>query len=152
MGGRVLTMDKVLQFYVPGDFHDMAGMGMKAVRIPVPCPAFHDNVVARGGFPRTGSRLLDRAEGAGLKAILVLVGGTGEDVLGLGLLMEERREPPPPSDDNNKNKCNSTALRCAFACQFFGLALAGHPGLVNNASSLTSTSTTVGRGRPDNAP
>ncbi len=37
MGGRVLTMDKVLQFYALGDFHDMAGMGVNAVSIPVPC-------------------------------------------------------------------------------------------------------------------
>jgi hypothetical protein len=30
-------MDEVLQFYAPGDFHDMAGIGVNAVRIPVPC-------------------------------------------------------------------------------------------------------------------
>ena len=30
-------MDKVLRFYMPGDFHDMARMGVNAVRIPVPC-------------------------------------------------------------------------------------------------------------------
>jgi hypothetical protein len=89
-------MDEVLQFYALGDFHNMAGMGVNAVRIPVPCWTFHDNVVVNGDFPRTVSRLLDRAKGAGLKAILVLVGGMGEDVLGLGLSMEERREPPPP--------------------------------------------------------
>ncbi len=81
-------MDEVLWFYAPGDFHDMAGMGMNAVRIPVPCQAFHNNVVINGDFPRTVSRLLDRAKGAGLKAILVLVVGTGEDVLGPGLSME----------------------------------------------------------------
>jgi hypothetical protein len=114
-GGRVLMMDEVLQFYPPGDFHDMAGMGVNAVRIPLPCWAFHDNVIINGDFPRTVSRLLDRAEGAGLKAISVLVGGTGEDVLGLRLSMEECREAPPPGDDDNNNKCNSAALRCAFA-------------------------------------
>jgi hypothetical protein len=27
-------MDKVLQFYTPGDFHNMAGMGVNVVRIP----------------------------------------------------------------------------------------------------------------------
>jgi hypothetical protein len=122
-------MDEVLQFYAPGDFYDMAGMGVNAVRIPVPCRAFHDDVVVNRDFPRMVSRLLDRAEGAGLKAILVLMGGTGEDVLGLGLLMEECREPPPPNDNNN-NKCDSTASRCAFARQFVGLAPAGRPGPV----------------------
>ncbi len=80
-------MDKVLRFYPLGDFHDMAGMGMNAVRIPMPCWAFHDNVIVNGDFPRTVSRLLDRAKWAGLKAILVLMGGAGEDILGLGLLM-----------------------------------------------------------------
>ncbi len=123
-------MDKVLRFYAPGDFHNMAGMGVNAVRIHVPCRAFHDDVVVNGDFPRMVSRLLDRAKGAGLKAILVLVGGMGEDVLGLGLLMEERREAPPPNDDNNNNKCNSTALRCAFPRRFIGLAPAGRPGPV----------------------
>jgi aryl-phospho-beta-D-glucosidase BglC (GH1 family) len=81
-------MDEVLQFYATGDFHDMAGMGVNAVRIPMPCWAFHDDAVVNGDFPRTVSRLLDRAKGAELKVILVLMGGTGEDVLGLGLLME----------------------------------------------------------------
>jgi hypothetical protein len=123
-------MDKVLQFYTPGDFHNMARMGVNAVRIPVLCWAFHDNVVINGDFPHTVSRLLDRAEGAGLKAILVLVGGTGEDVLGLGLLMEERREAPPPDADDNNNKRDSAALRCAFACRFVGLAPARRPGPV----------------------
>ncbi len=123
-------MDEVLQFYVPGDFHDMSGMGVNAVRIPVPCWAFHDNVVVNGDFPRTVSRLLDRAEGAGLKVILVLVGGTGEDVLGLGLSMEECREAPLPDNDDNNNKRNSAALRCTFARRFVGLAPAGHPGPV----------------------
>ncbi len=130
MEGRVLTMDKVLPFYVPEDFHDMVRMGVNAVRIPVPCRAFHDEVVVNGDFPRTVSRLLDRAEGVGLKAILVLVGATGEDVLGLGLLMEECREAPPPDNDNNNNKHDSAASRCAFARRFFGLAPAGHPGPV----------------------
>jgi hypothetical protein len=108
-------MDKVLRFYVPGGFHDMAGMSVNSVRIPVPCRAFHDDVVVNGDFPHTISRLLDRAKGAGLKTILVLVGGTGEDVLGLGLSMEECREAPLPNDDNNNNKCDSTTLRCTFA-------------------------------------
>ncbi len=75
MGGRVLTMDEGLQFYAPGDFHDMARIGVNAVRILVPCWAFHDNVAVSGDFPHMVSRLLDRAEGAGLKAIFVLVGG-----------------------------------------------------------------------------
>ncbi len=125
-----MTMDKVLWFYALGDFHDMAEMGVNAMRIPVPCWAFHDEVVVNGDFLRTVSRLLDKANGAGLKAIFVLVGGTGEDVLGLGLLMEERREPPPPDDNDNNNKRNSAALRCAFARRFVGLAPAGRPGPV----------------------
>jgi hypothetical protein len=108
----------------------MAGMGVNAMHIPMPCWEFHDNVVVNGDFPRTVSRLLDRAEGAGLKAILVLVGGMGEDILGLGLLMEECREPPPPDNNDNNNKCDSTALRCTFAHQFVGLAPARHPGPV----------------------
>ncbi len=98
--------------------------------IPVPCWAFHDDVLVNRDFPRTVSRLLDRAEGEGLKAISVLVGGTREDVLGLGLSMEERREAPPPNNDDNNNKQDSTALRCAFAHQFVGLALVGRPGPV----------------------
>ncbi len=82
------------------------------------------------------------------------MGGTGEDVLGLGLLMEEHRETPLPDNDNNNNKRDSAASRCTFAHQFVGLALEGHPGpfLINNASLLTSTSMVVGRGRPDDAP
>jgi aryl-phospho-beta-D-glucosidase BglC (GH1 family) len=115
MGGRVLTMDEVLWFYAPGDFHDMAGMGVNAVRIPVPCWAFHDDVVVNRDFPRTVLRLLDRAKRAGLKAILVLVGEAEEDVLGLGMSMEECREAPPPDDDDNNNKCDSAGSRCAFA-------------------------------------
>jgi hypothetical protein len=121
-------MDKVLRFYAPGDFHDMAGMGVNAVRIPEPCRAFHDHVVVNGDFLRMVLWLLDRAEGAGLKAILVLVGGVGEDVLGLRVSMEKRRDAPPPDDDNNNNKQDSTASRCAFTRQFVGLALVGRPG------------------------
>jgi hypothetical protein len=30
-------MDKMLQFYALGDFHNMAQMGVNAVHIPVPC-------------------------------------------------------------------------------------------------------------------
>jgi hypothetical protein len=96
-------MDEVLWFYMPGDFQDMAGVGVNAVRIPVPCWAFHDDVVINGYFPCTVSKLLDRAKGVGLKAVLVLVGGTGEDVLGLGLSMEERREPPHPATTTTTN-------------------------------------------------
>jgi hypothetical protein len=123
-------MDEVMRFYAPGDFHSMAGMGVNAVSIPVPCCAFHDDIIVNGDFPRTVSRLLDRAEGAGLKAILVLVGGMGEDILGLGLSMEECREAHPPNDDDNNNKRNSATLRCAFALRFVGLAPAGRPGPV----------------------
>ena len=96
-------MDEVLRFYALGDFHNMDGMGMNAVHIPVPCRVFHDNIVVNGDFPRMVLRLLDRAEGAGMKAILVLMGGTGEDVLGLRLSMEEYRETPLPDDDDKNN-------------------------------------------------
>jgi hypothetical protein len=123
-------MDKVLRFYVPGDFHHMAGMGVNAMCIPVPCREFHDNIVINRDFLHLVSRLLDRAEGAGLKAILVLMGGMGEDVLGLGLLMKERREAPPSDKDNNNNKRDSASLRCAFARRFDGLTPAGRPGPV----------------------
>ncbi len=149
-----MTMDKVLRFYVLGDFHDMAGMGVNAMRIPVPCWVFHDDIVINGDFLRTVLRLLDRAEGAGLKAILVLMGGTGEDVLGLGLLMEECREAPLPDNDDNNNKCDSAALRCAFDVNLLDslqrdvLALF----LVDNALLSMPTLTAAGRGRSDNAP
>jgi hypothetical protein len=121
-------MNEVLWFYAPGDFHDMARMDMNVVRIPVHCRAFHDNVVVNGDFLRTVLRLLDRAKGAGLKSILVLVGGTREDVLGLRLSMEERREASPPDEDDNNNKRDSATSRCAFARLFVGLAPAGRPG------------------------
>jgi hypothetical protein len=139
-------MDKVLQFYVPGDFHDMARMGVNAVHIPVPCRAFHDDVLVNGDFPRMVSRLLDRAEGAGSKAILVLVGGMGEDVLRLGLLMEGRREAPLPNDDDNNNKRNSAASRCAFARQFVGLAPVGRPGPVPHQRCVVVDVDVDGRG------
>ncbi len=88
-------MDEVLQFYALGDFHDMDGMGVNAVRISVPCRAFHDDTVVNGDFLRTVLRLLDRAEGAGLKAILVLVGGTGEDRSGAGIVDGGTQGAPP---------------------------------------------------------
>ncbi len=83
LGGWVLTVGKVLRVYAPGVVHNMAQMGVNTVHIPVPCQVFHDNVVVNGYFPHTVSRLLDRAKGARLKVILVLVRGTGENVLGL---------------------------------------------------------------------
>ncbi len=136
-------MDEVLWFYAPGNFHDMAGMGVNAVRIPVPCRAFHDDVVVNGDFPRTVSRLLDRAEGAGLKAISVLVGGTGEDVLGLGLSMEVCREAPPPNNDDNNNKRDSAA---SFARRFVGLAPEGRPGPVPHRRCIVIDVDVNGRG------
>ncbi len=75
-------MDEVLRLYAPGDFHNMARMGVIAMRIPVPCRAFYDDVVINGNFPRTVSRQLGRSEGVGLKVILVLVGGTGRTFWG----------------------------------------------------------------------
>ena len=75
-------MNEVLRFYVPGDFHNMAGMGVNAVRIPMPCWAFHDDVVVNRDFPRTVLRLLDRAERAGLKATWSSWGGRGRTFWG----------------------------------------------------------------------
>jgi hypothetical protein len=88
-------MDKVLRFYAPGDFHDMAGMGVNAVRIPVPCRAFHDNVVINGDFPHMVSRLLDRAKGAGLKAIFGPCGGDGGGCSGAGIVNGGTQGGPP---------------------------------------------------------
>ena len=146
-------MDKVLRFYAPGDFHNMAKIGVNTMHIPVPCQVFHDNVVINGDFPHTVSRLLDRAKGARLKVILVLVRGTGEDVLGLGLSMEERREAPLPNNNDNNNKRDSAISRCAFARQFVGLAPVGCPGPVPCQRCVVVDDVDGrGRGRPDNAP
>ncbi len=112
-------MDKVLRFYAPGDFHNMARMGVNAVRIPVPCWTFHDDVLVNGDFPRTVSRLLDRAEGAGLEAILVLVGGMGEDILGLGLLMEEMQGGLPARRRRQQQQTRQRRLKvrlCPSIC------------------------------------
>jgi hypothetical protein len=88
-------MDKVLQFYAPGDVHNMDRMGVNVVRIPVPCRAFHDNVVVNGDFPCTVLRLLVRAEGAGLKAILVLNGGDKGGCSGAGIVDGGTQGGPP---------------------------------------------------------
>ncbi len=147
-------MDEVLRFYAPGDFHDMARTGMNTVHIPVPCREFHDNVIVNGDFPCMVSRLLDRAKGAGLKMILVPVGGTGEDILGLGLSMEERREAPPPDNNNTTTNATVPPQDAPSLINLFDslwrdiLALF----LVNDASLSTSTSMAVGRGRPEDAP
>jgi hypothetical protein len=147
-------MDEVLQFYAPGDFHDMAGIGVIAVRILMPCQVFHDNVVVNGDFPCMVLRLLDRAEGAGLKAILVLVGGTAEDVF-WGWDCRWRNAGRPPRPTTTTTTTNATApprdapspvdldsLRRDVLALF----------LVNDSSSSTSTLTAAGRGRPDDAP
>jgi hypothetical protein len=94
-GGRVLTMDEVLWFYALGDFHDMARMGMNVVRIPVPCRVFHDDVVVTKDFLRTVLRLLDRAKGEGLKAILVLGGGDRGGQSGAGIVDGGTQGGPP---------------------------------------------------------
>ncbi len=76
-GGKVLTMEEVAEFYPRKDFRDMAEMGVNTVVVPAPCRAFY----SRGEVAETLSRLLERAEGAGLKAIIVLVdegGGSGD--------------------------------------------------------------------------
>jgi hypothetical protein len=100
-------MDEVLRFYAPGDFHDVAGMGMNAMRIPVPCWAFHDDVVVNGDFSRTVSRLLDRAEGVGLKAILVCEGdGGGRSGAGI---VDGGTQGRPPRPTTMTTTTNATA-------------------------------------------
>lgn len=68
-GGKVLAMEEVAEFYSKKDFRDMAELGVNTVVMPVPCRAFS----SKGEVAETVSRMLERAEGAGLKAIIVLV-------------------------------------------------------------------------------
>lgn len=67
-GGRVLSTDEVGEFYSSDDFREMADLGVNTVQIPVPCGAFsaEDDVVD------TLWKLLERADEAGLSAILAL--------------------------------------------------------------------------------
>mmetsp|Transcript_14190 Transcript_14190/g.30833 ORF Transcript_14190/g.30833 Transcript_14190/m.30833 type:complete len:558 (-) Transcript_14190:136-1809(-) len=68
-GGQVLSMDEVKDFYKSKDFRQMADLGVNTVQIPVPCDTFYEN----GVMANTVSRLLAKADTAGLSAILVLV-------------------------------------------------------------------------------
>lgn len=68
-GGKVLSMDEVKDFYSSRDFREMADLGVNTVQIPVPCEAFYVN----GEVASTVTKLLAKAERAGLSAILVLV-------------------------------------------------------------------------------
>ncbi len=73
-GGKVLSMDEVKDMY-SHDFREMADLGVNTVQIPVPCHTFHEN----GEVASTVVHLLDKAEEAGLSAIIVLVAPKVED-------------------------------------------------------------------------
>ena len=67
--GRILSMEEVKGFYGSNDFREMADLGVNTIQIPVPCDTFYES----GDVERTVSKLLERIDGAGLSAILVLV-------------------------------------------------------------------------------
>lgn len=69
-GGKILTMDEVKDFYTSKDFRQMVDLGVNTVQIPVPCDAFYDR---KSKVVDTLSHLLERADKAGLSAIIVLV-------------------------------------------------------------------------------
>ena len=69
-GGKILTMDEVKDFYTSKDFRQMVDLGVNTVQIPVPCDAFYDR---KSKVVDTVSHLLERADKAGLSAIIVLV-------------------------------------------------------------------------------
>lgn len=69
-GGKILTMDEVRDFYTSKDFRQMVDLGVNTVQIPVPCDAFYDR---KSKVVDTLSHLLERADKAGLSAIIVLV-------------------------------------------------------------------------------
>ena len=69
-GGKILTMEEVKDFYTSKDFRRMSTMGVNTVQIPVPCDAFYDK---KSEVVDTLSHLLERADKAGLSAIIVLV-------------------------------------------------------------------------------
>ena len=69
-GGKILTMDEVKDFYTSKDFRQMVDLGVNTVQIPVPCDAFYDR---KSEVVDTVSHLLERADKAGLSAIIVLV-------------------------------------------------------------------------------
>lgn len=75
-GGKVLTMDEVKGFYSSKEFREMVNLGVNTVQIPVPCNAFYEE---NGEVASTVSKLLDRADRAGLSAILVLVAPDTDD-------------------------------------------------------------------------
>lgn len=67
--GRILSMEEVKDFYGSNDFREMADLGVNTIQIPVPCDTFYES----GDVERTVPKLLERIDGAGLSAILVLV-------------------------------------------------------------------------------
>ncbi len=147
-------MDKVLWFYAPGDFHDMAGMGVNAVRIPVPCWAFNDDVVINGDFRRMVSRLLDRADGLGLKAFLVLMGGRGRTFWGWDCLWRNAGRPSRPKTMTTTTNATTPPRDAPSPVDLLDLLRLDLLALFLVVDALSSTlmSTATGRGRPDDAP
>lgn len=68
-GKESLSMDEVKEFYKSKDFQQMVDLGVNTVQIPVPCNVFYE----KGDVVETVSHLLEKADKAGLSAILVLV-------------------------------------------------------------------------------
>lgn len=76
-GGKVLSMEQVLEFYNSKEFKAMAKLGVNTVQIPVPCNAF----AGEGDVADTVTVLLETLGKAGLSAILVLVEMSDADTL-----------------------------------------------------------------------
>jgi len=74
-GKEELSMDEVKDFYSSKDFQEMAELGVNTVQIPVPCDAFYK----QGEVADTVSHLLEKADKAGLSAIITLVAMDMED-------------------------------------------------------------------------
>jgi len=68
-GGRVLSMEEVLDFYSYKEFKNMSKLGVNTVQIPVPCNAF----IGVGEIADTITTMLKDVSKAGLNAILTLV-------------------------------------------------------------------------------
>ncbi len=68
-GGKILTMEEVLNFYSYEEFEKMAKLGVNTVQIPVPCNAF----IGVGEMADTITAMLEDVSKAGLSAILALV-------------------------------------------------------------------------------
>jgi hypothetical protein len=93
-GGNVLTMDEVLRFYAPRDFHNMAEMGVNAVRIPMPCRAFHDDVSSTGTSVH-GLEAVGQGRGCGVEGDFGPRGGDGGGRSGAGIVNGGMQGGPP---------------------------------------------------------